>query len=75
MHIGLIYEQAGKLDLAEKSLKKSVEKNYSVRCVMAFGVFLERKKRWKEAKEIYRRFLSGNGNDAIESMIERVEAR
>ncbi|MEE2654154.1 MAG: tetratricopeptide repeat protein [Pseudomonadota bacterium] len=75
MHMGLIYEQAGKPDLAEKSLKKSVEKHSSVRGVMAFGVFLERKKRWKEAKEIYRRFLSGNGNDAIESMIERVEAR
>jgi len=72
MHKGLIYEQAGKFYLAEKALKKSVEKHYSVRGVMAYGIFLERKNRWQEAKALYRRFLSSNGNDAIESMIERV---
>ena len=75
MHMGLIFEQAGKSDLAEKALRISVERHYSVRGVMAYGIFLERKNRWMEAESLYRRFLSSNGSDAIESLMERVEAK
>ena len=71
LHIGLIYECAGQFNLAEIAYKKSLKKNYSVRGVMAYGVFLERRKRWLEAEALYRRFGDEYGDETIDRMILR----
>ncbi|MBS41544.1 MAG: hypothetical protein CMM83_07500 [Rhodospirillales bacterium] len=71
LHIGLIYECAGQFNQAEIAYKKSLKKNYALRGVMAYGVFLERRKRWLEAEELYRRFGEEYGDETIDRMIQR----
>ena len=75
LHIGLIYECAGQFNLAEIAYKKSLKKNYSVRGVMAYGVFLERSKRWLEAEALYRSFGEEYGDEIIDRMIQRAKTK
>ena len=72
MHVGLIYEHASKLELAEQALKQASESTNSVRVVMGYGYFLERQGRWAEAKTLYRRYLKKHTSDALEGTLERV---
>ncbi len=75
MHIGLIYEQAGKTELAEQSLKKASEGTDSIRVVMEYGYFLERQGRVAEAEALYKRYIAKNSSDALEGTLERIAAK
>ena len=74
MHVGLIYEQAGKVELAGQALKKATEGTGSVRVVMGYGYFLERQGRIAEAEAIYKQYIAKNNSDALEGTLERVAA-
>jgi len=75
MHVGLIYEQAGKIVLAEEAFKKASEGTDSIRVVMGFGHFLERQGRLPEAEALYKRYIAKNNSDALEGTLDRIAAK
>ena len=75
MHVGLIYEQAGKIALAEQALKKASKGTASIRVVMGFGHFLERQGRLPEAEALYKRYAAKNNSDALEGTLERIAVK
>ena len=75
MHVGLIYEQAGKTDLADLSLKAASEGTDSIRVVMGYGYFLERQGRVAEAEALYKKYVAKNNSEALEGTLERIAAK
>ncbi|NKB21598.1 MAG: tetratricopeptide repeat protein [Alphaproteobacteria bacterium] len=75
MHVGLIYEQAGKTELADQALKKASKGTTSIRVVMGYGHFLERQGRLAEAKALYDGYIAKNSGDALEGTLERLAAK
>ncbi len=75
MHVGLIYEQAGKTALAEEALKKASKETDSVRVVMGYGHFLERQGRVSEAEALYKSYTEKNSSDALDGTFERIAAK
>jgi tetratricopeptide (TPR) repeat protein len=74
-HVGLIYDQAAKLELAEQALREATESAESMRTVMGYGSFLERQGRRAEAEGLYKRYKKRFTSDALEGALERIAAK
>ncbi len=72
LHLGLIYEQAAKLKLAEQALKEAAKSRVSTRALMGYGSFLERQGRHTEAERLYKSYIQKHPSDILEGALERV---
>ena len=75
LHVGLIMDLAGNPVAAEEALKKSAKKAPSLRVVQAYGRFLERCGRPKEAKKLYQDFVAkADGANSLEAAFQRLKS-
>jgi len=75
LHVGLIIDLAGKPVEAEKALKKAATSTQSLRVIQAYGRFLERVNRPKEAKKLYQDFIDkADGPDSLDAAFQRLKA-
>ena len=75
LHVGLIMDLAGNPVAAEEALKKSAKKTPSLRVVQAYGRFLERSGRPKEAKKLYQDFVAkADGANSLEAAFQRLKS-
>lgn len=75
LHVGLIEDLAGRDEAADKSLSAAVKSTKSLRAVQAYGRFLERKGRTKEAGALYKNFIDKNNDtEALDTALDRLKA-
>jgi tetratricopeptide (TPR) repeat protein len=74
MHEALILDIAGRGREAETAYRTAFGKRPTLRVVEAFGAFLEREGRAKEAHVVYDRYLADNpDSDAFDDALERLD--
>ncbi|MBT5047661.1 MAG: tetratricopeptide repeat protein [Rhodospirillaceae bacterium] len=75
LHVGLIEDLAGRDEAADKSLSAAVKSTASLRAVQAYGRFLERKGRTKEARALYKNFIDKNNDtEALDTALDRLKS-
>ena len=75
LHLGLIYQMAGRAEEAEQNLSKASDATQSLRVVQAYGRFLELSGRAEEANALYLKFEEKNpGSDSFDEDLERLKA-
>ncbi len=72
LHLGLIYEQAAKTELAEQALKEAAESSVSVRTILRYGSFLERQGRRTEAERVYKSHIQKYPSDVLKAALKKV---